>query len=79
MAIGDTGDATDYFGKVHLSQQHPEFTVRNINSLLNHTNPIPYNLYSLIRGRDIFDRVESYKTFLDDVRLWVYFIFGKSN
>jgi hypothetical protein len=69
MSVDDALDSKDYFSKVHLTQEHPEFTVRNINSLLNHMNPIPRNLYSLIRGRDIFDRVESYKTFLDDVRL----------
>jgi hypothetical protein len=68
MAIDDAGETAYYFSKAHLAQD-PEFTVRNINSLLNHTNPIPCGLYSLIRGGDIFDKVESYKTFLDDVRL----------
>jgi hypothetical protein len=62
-------DPEDYFGRVHLTQNSPEFTVRNLNYLLAHQNPIPHNLYGLIRGRDIFDRVESYKTFLEDVRL----------
>lgn len=57
----------DYFGNVHLSQEDAEFTVRNINCLLAHPHPIPQNLYGLIRGRDIFDKVESYKTFLEDV------------
>ena len=60
---------SDYFGTVHTSQEHPEFTVRNINQLLKHPKPIPHNLYGLIRARDIFDKIESYKTFLEDVRL----------
>lgn len=70
MDEADTNDPTgDYFNKVHASQNNPEFTVRNLNCLLMHENPIPHNLYGLIRARDIFDRVESYKTFLEDVRL----------
>lgn len=58
----------DYFCNVHLSQKQPEFTCRNINQLLSHETPIPQNLYSLIRGRDVFDRVESYKNFVEDIR-----------
>lgn len=65
--IGET-DPEDYFGHVHQTQEHPEFTVRNINQLINHERPIPHNLYGIIRARDIFDRVDSYKTFLEDVR-----------
>lgn len=61
--------ATDYFNTVHASQENPEFTVRNINQLLKHENPIPHNLYSLIRARDVFDKIESWKAFLEDVRL----------
>ncbi|KAK0099613.1 hypothetical protein ONS96_008113 [Cadophora gregata f. sp. sojae] len=61
-------DYDDYFGIVHTSQEAPEFTMRNINCLLAHQTPIPHNLYEFIRAREIFDRVESYKTFLDDVR-----------
>jgi hypothetical protein len=59
----------DYFSRVHATQTYPEFAIRNLNCLLAHQNPIPHNLYGLIRGRDIFDRIESYKTFLEDVRL----------
>ncbi len=59
----------DYFKGFQLSQEHPEFTVRNLNALLAHQDPIPHNLYGLIRGRDVFDRIESYKEFLEDVRL----------
>lgn len=59
----------DYFRGFKLSQDHPEFTIRNLNALLAHSEPIPHNLYGLIRGRDVFDRVESYKEFLEDVRL----------
>jgi len=62
------GNPDDYFSRVHSTQEQPEFTVRNINSLLAHERPIPHNLYGIIRGRDLFDRVESYKTFLEDVR-----------
>lgn len=60
--------ADDYFSKVHLTQETPEFTVRNINNLTSHENPIPNNLYSLIRGRGIFTRVESYKQMLEEIR-----------
>jgi hypothetical protein len=64
------GDSpTDYFRGFPLTQVHPEFTIRNLNALLAHSMPLPYNLYGLIRGRDIFSRVESYKEFLEDVRL----------
>lgn len=66
VSIGRRAD--DYFSKVHLTQEMPEFSVRNINSLTSHKNPIPNNLYGMVRGRDIFIRVESYKTFLEDVR-----------
>ncbi|TAQ88271.1 hypothetical protein B7494_g3368, partial [Chlorociboria aeruginascens] len=58
-----------YFSRVHMTQAYPEFTLRNINCLLNHPKPILHNLYGLVRGRDIFDRVENYKAFLEDVRL----------
>lgn len=60
----------DYFGNVRSSQLlYPEFTTRDINQLINHPNPIKHNVYEFIRGREIFDRVESYKQFLDDIRL----------
>jgi len=59
----------DYLSGLSSTQENTEFTVRNLNTLLAHQNPFPHNLYGLIRGRDIFDRVESYKTFLEDVRL----------
>ncbi|THV55180.1 hypothetical protein BGAL_0012g00180 [Botrytis galanthina] len=64
-------DVSDYFSRVNSSQTQtaPAFNVRNLNCLLVHADPIPHNLYSFIRGRDVFDRVESYKSFLDDVRL----------
>ncbi|KAG4027755.1 hypothetical protein MFRU_027g00480 [Monilinia fructicola] len=64
-------DSSDYFSRVNSSQAQtaPDFNVRNLNCLLAHPDPIPHNLYSFIRGRDVFDRVESYKSFLDDVRL----------
>ncbi|KAI9646813.1 hypothetical protein NHQ30_004812 [Ciborinia camelliae] len=64
-------DSSDYFSRVNSSQTQtaPDFNVRNLNCLLAHTDPIPHNLYSFIRGRDVFDRVESYKSFLDDIRL----------
>ena len=63
------GNPNDYFSRVPTAQNDkPEFTVRNINRLLAHESPIPHNLYGIIRGRDLFDRVESYKSFLEDVR-----------
>lgn len=63
------GTPKEYFKGFKLNQKHPEFVVRNLNALLAHNEPFPYNLYGLIRGRDIFDRIESYKEFLEDVRL----------
>ncbi|PQE16757.1 hypothetical protein CJF30_00003464 [Rutstroemia sp. NJR-2017a BBW] len=54
-----------------MSQTEVKFKVRNLNCLLNHREPIPRNFYSFIRGRDIFDRTESYKNLLDDIRLYV--------
>lgn len=69
VAGGHTAD--DYFSKVHLSQEMPEFTVRNINSLTSHKNPIPSNLYGMVRGWDIFIRVESYKIFLEQVLSYI--------
>ncbi|TVY91266.1 hypothetical protein LAWI1_G003407 [Lachnellula willkommii] len=53
----------------NLIDCNAEFTVRNLNALLQHPKPIPTNHYSLIRGRDIFDRVENPFAFLDAVRL----------
>lgn len=61
-------DPENYFSVVSSSQQGPEFTMRNLNCLLAHESPIPHNLYEFIRAREIFDRIESYKTFLDDLR-----------
>ncbi|KAH8598104.1 hypothetical protein B0O99DRAFT_54545 [Bisporella sp. PMI_857] len=67
---GKPKDSGDYFSRVPSSQNtYPEFTIRNINCILDHENPIPNNLYDLVRGRDIFDKVYNYKTFLDSVRL----------
>jgi hypothetical protein len=60
---------TDYFGRMNSKQESPEFTMRNINSLRAHQKPMLHNLYEFIRAREIFDRVESYKTFLEDIRL----------
>jgi len=59
----------DYFSRRNAKQDSPEFTMRNINSLLAHQKPMLHNLYEFIRAREIFDRVESYKTFLEDIRL----------
>lgn len=66
--LSSTGMASDYFAGATPAQSFPEFTMRNINRLLRHENPIPCNFYEFIRGREIFDRVESYKMFLEDVR-----------
>ncbi|PVH76804.1 hypothetical protein DL98DRAFT_639812 [Cadophora sp. DSE1049] len=68
MSPNPQADNDDYFGIVHTGQEAPEFTMRNLNCLLAHQSPIPNNLYEFIRAREIFDRVESYKTFLDNVR-----------
>ncbi|KAF8866037.1 hypothetical protein BDZ45DRAFT_796270 [Acephala macrosclerotiorum] len=58
---------SDYFTGAMPTQSFPEFTMRNINRLLMHEKPMPCNFYEFIRGRDIFDRVESYKMFLEDL------------
>jgi hypothetical protein len=68
-SLGNTTKSSDYFSRVSVTQETPEFTIRNINNLLSTKNPIPHNLYSLIRAIDVFDQVENYKGFLDDVRL----------
>ncbi len=59
----------DYFSRMHSTQENPEFTVRSINALLTHETPMFQNAYEVIRARDIFDRVENYKTFLEEIRL----------
>ena len=59
----------DCFGLAETKQNNPEFTMRNINRLLTHPMPIPQGKYSIIRAREVFDRVENYKSFLNDVRL----------
>ncbi len=69
MTPGGVIISDDYFNQGHPAQQGPEFTVRNLNCLLAHQNPMQLNLYTFIRAREIFDRVESYKTFLEDIRL----------
>jgi hypothetical protein len=70
MVPDNCGRIDDYFSTVSLAQQkYPDFTIRNINQLLNHPKPMLHNVYEFVRGREIFDRVESYKTFLDDIRL----------
>lgn len=62
------GPPSKYFGNIHVTQAHPEFTLRGYGTLLQHVKPIPRNLYGLIHGRDIFAKVENYKGFLNDVR-----------
>jgi hypothetical protein len=68
MESDGINNQTNYFSKVHLTQEDVEFTVRNICTLLSHSNPIPCHMYSFIRARDIFSKLESYKGFLEDVR-----------
>jgi hypothetical protein len=67
--LSDDKSPGDYFSRVHASQDNPEFTVRSINSLLTHENPIPHNLYGIVRGSNIFAKVNSFRAFLEDVRL----------
>ena len=62
-------NSEDYFSSINAKQDSPEFTMRNINTLLAHQKPMLHNLYEFVRAREIFDRVESYKTFLEDIRL----------
>jgi hypothetical protein len=64
----EEGNDCNYFGRVHLNQDNVEFTVRNISTLLSHSNPIPCHMYSFIRARDVFGKLDSYKGFLEDVR-----------
>jgi hypothetical protein len=67
MESDDVMETTDYFSRVHLTQENVEFTVRSLSSLTSHFNPVPEHIYSFIRARDIFDRVETYKGFLEDI------------
>jgi hypothetical protein len=62
------GPITKHFGPIHVTQSGPEFTLRCYDNLLINEKPIPRNLYGFVHGRDIFAKVENYKTFLDDVR-----------
>lgn len=68
MEFDDASDETGYFGKVHVAQDNVEFTVRSINALLSHSNPIPCHVYSFVHAREVFSKLESYKGFLEDVR-----------
>jgi hypothetical protein len=68
MESDDVIEKTGCFPKVHLTQDDVEFTVRSINTLLSHSNPIPCHMYSFIRARGVFSKLESYKGFLEDVR-----------
>lgn len=53
-------------------QKIPDLSLRSINRLLiSHETPMPHGIYEFIRAREIFDRVESYKTLLEDIRLFV--------
>lgn len=61
----------DYCAPALSMQMNPDFTMRNLNRLLTHPKPFPQSRYGVIRAREIFDRVENYKTFVDDVRLYV--------
>jgi hypothetical protein len=74
MASEDAVNPDSYFSRACESQQSPEFTMRNINSLLAYENPMLHSAYEFIRAREIFDRVESYKSFLEDIRLYVGWI-----
>jgi hypothetical protein len=58
-----------YFNRIDTTQENPDFTMRNINSFLAHLKPMDHSLYDFIRAREIFDRVDSYKDFLEDLRL----------
>ncbi len=68
MESKDVIEKANYFSKVHLTQEDVEFTVRSINNIHSHPNPIPCHTYSFIRARDVFSKLESYKGFLEDIR-----------
>lgn len=65
------GISGDYFGGATAHMSFPEFTERNLNCLLMHENPLQRNYYEFIRARGIFERIESYKMFLEDIRWYV--------
>jgi hypothetical protein len=69
MAPESLVNSGSYFNRIDTTQENPEFVMRNINSLLAHLKPMHHSLYDFIRAREIFDRVESYKAFLEDIRL----------
>ncbi|RDW89466.1 hypothetical protein BP6252_01498 [Coleophoma cylindrospora] len=59
-------EGDDYFSSVGRS--HPMFTKRNLNHLLRHEKPLPRNTYGLICGREVFDQIQNYKMFIEDLR-----------
>lgn len=69
MSASSQENGQDYFARTDSLDLNPQFVVRNINTLTNHSNPLPIASYSLVRGRQVFGKVESYKSFLDSVRL----------
>ena len=71
MESDEVIEEAEYLSKVHLIQDDVEFTARSINTLLSHSNPIPCHIYSFIRARDVFSKLESYKGFLEDIRRYV--------
>jgi len=60
-------DKSNPFSVVHKSQTTCEFNVRDINCIIKHKTPIPTNLYSLVRARDVFERVKNWKVFMNDI------------
>lgn len=62
------GPNIEHFGSIHMNQAGPEFTQRSYSTLLNHPNPIPHNLYGFVHAKNIFYRVENYRSFLDEIR-----------
>lgn len=69
MGASSQEKGQDYFARTGPLDLNPQFVVRNINTLTEHVNPLHMASYSLVRGRQVFGKVESYKGFLDSVRM----------
>ncbi|KAG9237287.1 hypothetical protein BJ875DRAFT_370352 [Amylocarpus encephaloides] len=72
-ASGTRKGTDDCFGGADPpSDTNPQFSVRNLNNLLSHDLPLQRNSYRLIHGRQVFEKIESYKNFLDVVGLLLH-------
>ncbi|CAG8962129.1 hypothetical protein HYFRA_00005173, partial [Hymenoscyphus fraxineus] len=69
MCVASQENGQDYFARTEPLDVNPQFSVRNINTLTDPSNPLLMGSYSLVRGRQIFRKVQNYKAFLDSIRM----------